>query len=74
LLEKYCAMSLIGFVKDSFIEFKDKVEWPKWPQLQSSTTVVSVATLLLAIFTFGIDSLFSNSIKGIYSILIGIFN
>jgi len=67
-------MSLIGFVKDSFIEFKDKVEWPKWSQLQSSTTVVSVATLLLAIFTFGIDSLFSGSIKGIYSILIGVFN
>jgi len=72
-VRKILGMSLIGFVKDSFIEFKDKVEWPKWSQLQSSTTVVSVSTLLLAIFTFGIDSLFSGSIKGIYSILIGIF-
>jgi len=72
-VRKILVMSLIGFVKDSFIEFKDKVEWPKWSQLQSSTTVVSVATLLLAIFTFGIDSLFSGSIKGIYSILMGVF-
>ena len=43
-------MSLISFLKDSFIEFKDKVEWPKWPQLQSSTTVVAIATILLAVF------------------------
>ena len=67
-------MSLISFLKDSFIEFKDKVEWPKWPQLQSSTTVVAIATILLAVFTFGIDTLFSEAIKNIYTLLIGVFN
>ncbi|QQM28388.1 preprotein translocase subunit SecE [Elizabethkingia sp. M8] len=67
-------MSLISFLKDSFIEFKDKVEWPKWPQLQSSTTVVAISTILLAVFTFGIDTLFSEVIKNIYTLLIGVFN
>ncbi len=67
-------MSLISFLKDSFIEFKDKVEWPKWPQLQSSTTVVAIATILLAVFTFGIGTLFSEAIKNIYTLLIGAFN
>ncbi|XJR90082.1 preprotein translocase subunit SecE [Elizabethkingia anophelis] len=67
-------MSLISFLKDSFVEFKDKVEWPKCRQLQSSTTVVAISTILLAVFTFGIDTLFSEAIKNIYTLLIGVFN
>ena len=56
-------MSFISFVKDSFLEFREKVEWLKWKELQSSTIIVAVSTLVLALFTFGVDSLFSISIK-----------
>ncbi|MEJ8589908.1 preprotein translocase subunit SecE [Riemerella anatipestifer] len=66
--------SLVSFLKDSYIEFKDKVEWPKWVDLQSSTTVVAVSTLILALFTFGVDTLFSRSINNIFSLLINLFN
>lgn len=48
--------SLVEFIKGSYDEFKNKVEWSKWSDLQSSTLVVSVATVLLALFTFGVDS------------------
>jgi preprotein translocase, secE subunit len=67
-------MSLIGFVKDSFLEFREKVEWLKWKELQSSAIIVAVSTLILALFTFGVDSLFSISIKNLYSLFIGFFN
>ena len=67
-------MSLISFVKDSFLEFREKVEWLKWKELQSSTIIVAVSTLVLALFTFGVDSLFSISIKNLYSLFIGFFN
>lgn len=67
-------MSLISFIKDSFLEFREKVEWLKWKELQSSTVVVAVSTLILALFTFGVDSLFSISIKNLYSLFIGFFN
>ncbi|MFC2722014.1 MAG: preprotein translocase subunit SecE [Flavobacteriaceae bacterium] len=67
-------MSFISFVKDSFLEFREKVEWLKWKELQSSTVVVAVSTLILALFTFGVDSLFSISIKNLYSLFIGFFN
>jgi preprotein translocase subunit SecE len=67
-------MSLVDFIKGSYIEFKDKVEWPKWPDLQSSTIVVTVATVILAIFTFGVDSLFSKAIANVISLFIGVFN
>ncbi|MRM82937.1 preprotein translocase subunit SecE [Riemerella anatipestifer] len=66
--------SLVSFLKDSYIEFKDKVEWPKWMDLQSSTTVVAVSTLILALFTFGVDTLFSRSVNNLFSLLINLFN
>ena len=67
-------MSLISFVKDSFLEFREKVEWLKWKELQSSAIIVAVSTLVLALFTIGVDSLFSISIKNLYSLFIGFFN
>lgn len=67
-------MSLIDFIKGSYTEFKDKVEWPKWPDLQSSTIVVTIGTVILALFTFGVDSVFSKSIANALSLLINLFN
>lgn len=66
--------SFINFVRDSFIEFKEKVEWPQWKELQSSMLIVGVSAVLLAIFTFGIDTAFSMSIKNLYSLFIDLFN
>ena len=66
--------SLVDFLKGSYTEFKDKVEWPKWPDLQSSTIVVTISTVILALFTFGVDSLFSKSIANLITILINLFN
>ncbi len=66
--------SLVNFLKGSYVEFKDKVEWPKWPDLQSSTIVVAVTTVILALFTFGVDSLFSVTIKNFIATFINLFN
>ncbi|MBU4538337.1 MAG: preprotein translocase subunit SecE [Weeksellaceae bacterium] len=67
-------MSLVDFLKGSYTEFKDRVEWPKLPDLQSSTIVVTISTILLALFTFGVDSLFSKSIANLLTIFINLFN
>ena len=66
--------SLVEFIKGSYDEFKNKVEWSKWSDLQSSTLVVSVATVLLALFTFGVDSVFRRAISNVLGILIKLFN
>lgn len=66
--------SFVDFVKESYIEFKDRVEWPKWTDLQSSTLVVSIATVILAIFLFGVDTLFSKFIENALVMLINLFN
>ena len=67
-------MSLVEFLNGSYTEFKDKVEWPKWSELQSSTIVVSVTTVILALFTFGVDSFFSVTIKNFIATFINMFN
>ena len=67
-------MSLVDFLKGSYTEFKDKVEWPKWSELQSSTIVVTISTVILALFIFGVDSLFSKSIANLITIFINLFN
>ena len=66
--------SLVDFLKGSYTEFKDKVEWPKWSELQSSTVVVAVTTIILALLTFGVDSLFSITIKNFVATFINLFN
>ncbi len=66
--------SLVEFIKGSYDEFKNKVEWSKWSDLQSSTLVVSVATVLLALFTFGVDSVFRRAISNVLGMLIKLFN
>ena len=66
--------SLVEFIKGSYDEFKNRVEWSKWSDLQSSTLVVSVATVLLALFTFGVDSVFRRAISNVLGMLIKLFN
>ena len=67
-------MSLVDFVKGSYVEFTEKVEWPKWGELRSSTIVVTVATIILAIFLFGVDEVFSTAIRNVIQILVNLFN
>ena len=66
--------SLVEFIKGSYSEFRNKVEWPKWADLQSSTIVVTVGTVVLALFTFGVDSVFSKAISNILTGQINLFN
>jgi len=63
-------MKVTNYIKDSFTEFKDNVTWPSWATLQNDTLVVAVATVILAIFLYAVDSLFGNFvIKNIFDLL-----
>ena len=66
--------SFAEFIKGSYNEFKNKVEWPKWADLQSSTIVVTIGTVLMVLFTFGVDTVFNKSLTNILTMLINLFN
>ena len=56
-----------GYIKESYNELMDKVSWPTWSELQSSSIVVAVATVIIALIIYFMDSIFSNLMKIFYS-------
>ncbi|MCU0353876.1 MAG: preprotein translocase subunit SecE [Cytophagales bacterium] len=55
-----------AFVRDSFVEVKDHVSWPKYSEAQSSATLVLVASLIFALVIGLVDVGFKNAMKAIY--------
>ena len=57
-----------SYFKDSYNELMEKVTWPNWLQLQQSTMIVLVATLVITAIVWVLD-LGSNSVlKFVYSL------
>ncbi|MBL0270019.1 MAG: preprotein translocase subunit SecE [Chitinophagaceae bacterium] len=60
-------MNKIGaYFRDSYLELKDKVTWPTWPQLQQSTMIVLAATIVITFIVLAMDFVFGNGLKFIY--------
>lgn len=52
-------MSKFGaYVKDSYEELVNKVSWPTFKELQSSSVVVAVAAIVIALIVFVMDFFF----------------
>ena len=60
---------MLNYIKESYKELVEKVSWPTFAQLQSSTIVVMVASLIFALVVLVKDISFENLMKGIYSFL-----
>ncbi len=50
-------------------ELINKVTWPTWDELQSSAIVVLIASGLIAMMIFGIDSILEQIFKLVYQIV-----
>ncbi len=55
-------------IKDSYHELLEKVTWPNWRELQQSTTIVLVATLLITALVWVMDLASNSVLKFIYSL------
>ena len=60
---------MFNYVKESYNELVNKVTWPTFSQLQNSTVVVMVASLLFAIVVLAMDLSFENIMAAIYKTL-----
>ena len=60
---------MLNYIKESYKELVEKASWPTFAQLQSSTIVVMVASLIFALVVLVMDISFENLMKGIYSFL-----
>ena len=57
---------MFKYVKESYNELVNKVTWPTFPQLQSSTIVVMVASVIFAVVVLAMDVTFENVMAGSY--------
>ena len=60
---------MFNYFKESYNELVHKVTWPTFSQLQNSTVVVMVASLLFAIVVLAMDLSFENIMAAIYKAL-----
>ena len=60
-------MRIVNYIKESYKELVEKVSWPSFPELQSSTIVVMIASLLFAIVVLAMDMSFENIMEFIYA-------
>ena len=58
---------LIEFIKESVVELRDKVSWPKYKDLQNSSILVLVASVIFAIMIGIFDFAFDNAMSWFYS-------
>ncbi len=54
------------YFKDSYHELVEKVTWPTWAQLQQSTVIVLVATLIITLLVGVMDFGSNQLLKLIY--------
>ena len=59
-----------SYIKESYEELVNKVSWPTWLELQNSSVVVAVATLVIALIIYLMDQVFSNMMKIFYNLFI----
>jgi preprotein translocase subunit SecE len=55
------------YFRDSYKELTEKVSWPSWAQLQQSTMIVLVATLVITAIVWVMDFGASNVLKFVYN-------
>ena len=55
-----------SYIKSSYDELMNKVSWPTWSELQSSSIVVAIATAIIALIIYAMDSVFSNLMRLFY--------
>ena len=56
-----------SYIKSSYDELINKVSWPTWSELQSSSIVVAIASMIIALIIYIMDSAFSNVLNLFYS-------
>ena len=61
-------MQIKKYILESIQELRDKVTWPKWVQLQSSTILVAISSVIIALIISLMDLGFDKILGEFYTI------
>jgi preprotein translocase subunit SecE len=59
---------IANYFRESYLELLEKVTWPSWNNLQQSTMIVLVATILITAMVSLMDFASNQLLKLIYSL------
>jgi preprotein translocase subunit SecE len=62
-------MKITKYISDAYNELVFKVTWPTWGELQNSSIVVMIASLIIALIIFAMDFSFEKIMGLVYSML-----
>jgi len=59
-------MKIVKYITDAYSELVYKVTWPTWSELQNSSIVVMIASIIIALVIFAMDISFENIMAVVY--------
>lgn len=59
---------VVTYFRDSYRELLEKVTWPTWQQLQQSTMIVLVATVIITAIVWVMDFASNSVLKFVYAL------
>ena len=62
-------MKIISYIKESYTELVQKVSWPTRQELTNSAVVVLIASIIIALIVWLMDTGFEAIMKFIYGLL-----
>ena len=66
-------MNIIKYIEESYDELVHKVTWPTWSELQSTSIIVLVASVLFALSIFVMDFVFGINADGAWKGILGYY-
>ena len=61
-------MKIKTYIQETWNELIHKVSWPTWSDLQNSTVVVMIGTVIISLIIFAMDVTFRNIMEMIYGL------
>jgi len=56
------------YLQDSYQELVEKTTWPSWTELQKSSILVAVASIIIALLIFVMDKIISTALQAFYEL------
>ncbi len=60
-------MKVVNYISEAFEELKTNVTWPDWSEVQRLTIVVALFSVIFALATHGVDSVFEKALSSFFN-------
>ncbi len=58
---------VVNYISEAFEELKSNVTWPTWEEVQKLTIIVAIFSVIFALATWGVDTVFQRSVEGFFN-------